>query len=119
MPTHTLPIVQCDAADSGVIVRVTTGPGPAVLLSKGFYRIAMGSGCYGSWGLGFTPTANTIGCVIGADSSQIIYVPADATPFQCLRMPSSVNNGELSINQLGAWEMPGNDPRQYTLYPLS
>jgi hypothetical protein len=118
MPTHTLPVVQCDRGDVGVIVRVDSPANPAVLLNKGFYRISMGSGCYGSWALDFLPTP-VLGSIIGADSSQIIYVPVDATPFQCLKLFASVNDGELSINPLRVWEMPGNDPRKYTLYPYT
>jgi len=117
MPSHTLPVVQCDSSDNGIIVRVRSPAGGPVLLNKGFYRLGMGSGCYGSWGLGFLPT-NVRGSIIGADSSQIIYVPQDATPFQCLKLFASANDGEMSVNPLRVWEMPGNDPRKYDLYGL-
>jgi len=76
----------------------------------------MGSGCYGMWGLGFVPVI-TNGCVIGANNSQIIYVPDDNTDFACVKGSFSVNNGELSINPLLVWDMPGNFPPNYTLFP--
>ena len=118
MPTFTLPIVQSDDTEQGITVRVRNTPiGGPVSLSKGFYQINMGVGCTGSWGLGFTPTG-LIGNVIGQNSSQTIYVPVDNTPFQCLKLGSSANDGELTINPLRVWTMPGNDPRKYVLYAL-
>jgi hypothetical protein len=118
MPTHTLPVVQCNRDEVGVIVRVRPILGPPVLLDAGFYRISMSSGCVGTWALGVVPSL-TVGSIIASDSSQIIYVPTNGTGFQCFQMPSSINDGELSINPLRAWTMPGNDPRQYDLFPLA
>ena len=74
MPTYTLPIVQCNRAEVGVIVRVRALLAAPVLLDAGFYRISMSSGCVGTWALDVTPSA-TVGSIIASDSSQIIYVP--------------------------------------------
>jgi len=116
MPTHIEPIVLADANEQGIIYRVVDPAFGPIQLNKGFYRISMGSGCYGMWGLGFVPVI-TNGCVIGANNSQIIYVPDDNTDFACVKGSFSVNNGELSINPLLVWDMPGNFPPNYTLFP--
>ncbi len=120
MPTHVEPIVLVDANEEGIIYRVVNPAimPPAigsVILSKGFYRISMGMGAHGFWGLNFTPTV-TAGCIIGANSSQVIYVPADNTTFGCCLGSFAANPGELSINPLLVWEMPGNLPPDYDLY---
>ena len=117
MPTHVEPIVLVDSNEQGVIYRIVSPVLTTITLSKGFYRIAMGSGCYGVWGLGFIPTTPIIaGCIIGANDEQIIYVPADNTDFACLQGSASANTGELSINPLLVWDMPGNYPPAYSLY---
>tara|TARA_Y100000310_G_scaffold335480_2_gene417654 strand:+ start:260 stop:625 length:366 start_codon:yes stop_codon:yes gene_type:complete len=117
MPTHVEPIVLVDSNEQGIIYRVVSPAFGPIQLNKGFYRIAMGSGCYGVWGLGFTPTAPIAdGCVIGANQEQIIYVPEDNTDFACLEGTFTANTGELSINPLLVWDMPGNYPPAYSLY---
>ena len=114
MPKHIEPIVLVDSNEPGIIYEVVT-PANSITLDKGFYRIAMGSGCYGMWALEFLPVI-TNGGVIVANSEQVIYVPEDNTVFGCVKGTFSANDGELSINPLLVWEMPGNFPPNYSLF---
>ena len=119
MPKHILPIARVDRENPGFLLRVQDPIGPGLLITdKGFYRIAMSHDGAACWSLNSIPTTS-VGCVIGANSSQVIYVPeSGVNSLFVVMLPNPTNpTGVLSINKLEVWEMPGNTPGIYDLYP--